>query len=149
MPAFRLVFLIAAVVGLLAAVAISSSPERNRRSTTGDRTTTALPAPRYPPRQTVEAKLPRTDPIRAHVGDLIVLRFTRERADIVELDVFGVREGFAGGVPTVLRFIAARPGTFSLHLRQADKPLVKLIITPRRPLGENDAATPAATATKQ
>lgn len=138
MLAFRLVFLIAVVVGLLTAIVVSSS---DRTSQGGRTTTTApLPAPTMVATGTVEAKLPHDGPVEAHVGDIIVLRFTPERSDVIELDAFGFEQGIAGGVPTVVRIVAARPGTYDLHLRAADKTLVQLKVAEREPLSGGAAA---------
>ncbi len=132
MLAFRLVFLIALVVGLLTAIAVSSSD----RATRGDRATTTapLPAPTLAATGTVEAKLPHDGPVDAHVGDMIVLRFTPERSDVLELDAFGFEQGIAGDVPTTVRIVAARPGTFDLRLRAAEKTLVELRVAEREPI---------------
>lgn len=138
MLAFRLVFLIAVVVGLLTAIVVSSSDQATR----GGRTTTTapLPAPTMVATGTVEAKLPHDGPVEARVGDMIVLRFTPERSDVLELDAFGFEQGIAGGVPTVVRIVAARPGTYDLHLRAADKTLVKLKVAEREPLSGGTGA---------
>lgn len=138
MPAFRLVFLIAVAVGLLTAVMVSSS---DRESRSGRSTTTApLPAPTLEPTKTVEAKLPHDGPVEARVGDMIVLRFTPERSDVVELDAFGFEEGIAGDVATALRIVAARPGTFDLRLRTEQKTLVQLKVAVREPISGGTAA---------
>lgn len=138
MLAFRLVFLIAVVVGLLTAVVVSSSDRatRNDRSTT----TAPLPAATLAPTKVVEAKLPHDGPVEASVGDMIVLRFTPEKSDVLDLDAFGFSQGIAGGVATVVRIVAARPGTFELRLRRAQKPLVELKVAEREPLSGGTAA---------
>jgi hypothetical protein len=139
MLAFRLVFLIAMVVGLLTAIAVSSS-DRERRN--GRSTTTApLPTATLAATKTVEAKLPHDGPVEAHVGDMIVLRFTPERSDVLELDAFGFEQGIAGDVPSEVRIVAARPGTFDLRLRGAQKTLVELQVAPRPPLSGGTAAS--------
>lgn len=138
MLAFRLVFLIAVVVGLLTAIVVSSSD----RTTRGGRTTTTapLPAPTLAATRTVEAKLPHDGPVEARVGDMIVLRFTPERSDVLELDAFGFEQGIAGDVPTVVRIVAARPGTFPLRLRGAEKTLVELKVAEREPISGGTTA---------
>ncbi len=141
MLAFRLVFLIAVIAGLLTAIAVSSS---DRETRAGRTTTTApLPAPTYQPTQSVEAELPHDGPVAGHVGDMFVLRFTPEDSDVLELDAFGFEQGLAGGVPSVVRIVAARPGTFDLRLRAADRTLVRLRVEPREPLS---GGTPPADA---
>lgn len=138
MLAFRLVFLIAVVAGLLTAVVVSSSDRatRNDRSTT----TAPLPAATLAPTKVVEAKLPHDGPVEARVGDMIVLRFTPEKSDVLELNAFGFEQGIAGGVPSVVRIVAARPGTFDLRLRRAKKTLVELKVAEREPVSGGTAA---------
>lgn len=138
MLAFRLVFLIAVIVGLLTAIVVSSSDRATRGGRTA--TTAPLPAPTMAATETVEAKLPHEGPVEARVGDMIVLRFTPERSDVLELDAFGFEQGIAGGVPTVVRIVAARPGTYDLHLRAADKALVRLKVAERKPLSGGTGA---------
>ncbi|MBF6620855.1 MAG: hypothetical protein ITG02_11580 [Patulibacter sp.] len=139
MLAFRLVFLIAMVVGLLTAIAVSSSDrdERNGRSAT----TAPLPAATLTATKTVEAKLPHDGPVEANVGDMIVLRFTPKESDVLELDAFGFEQGIAGDVASVVRIVAARPGTFDLRLRGAEKTLATLKVAPRPPISGGTAAS--------
>lgn len=132
MLAFRLVFLIAMVVGLLTAIAVSSSDREARSGRTA--TTTPLPPATYAATERVEAELPHDGPVEGHVGDMFVLRYTPEQSDVLELDAFGFEQGVAGGVPTVVRIVAARPGSFELRLRGAEKTLVTLRVRPRQPL---------------
>ncbi len=138
MLAFRLVFLIALVVGLLTAIVVSSSDRDNSAGRTG--TTTPLPPATFAATKSVEAKLPHDGPIEARVGDMIVLSFTPEESDVLELDAFGFEQGIAGGVPSVFRIVAARPGTFELRLRGAEKTLVELKVAEREPLSGGTSA---------
>ncbi|MFA4928065.1 MAG: hypothetical protein WC558_06080 [Patulibacter sp.] len=138
MLAFRLVFLIAMVAGLLTAIAVSSSDrEANGRAST----TAPLPPATFAATRSVEAKLPHDGPIDADVGDMVVLRFTPKQSDVLELDAFGFEQGIAGDVATVVRIVAARPGTFELRLRGAEKTVATLKIAPRKPLSGGTAAS--------
>lgn len=124
MPAFRLVFLVAIVVGVLVAIAASTSQQGALRTET---TTTIATPPARQPSRTINAELPRKRPIEARVGDTINLSLTLDQGDTVALDAFGFEEGIASGVPTIVRFVVTQAGTFELVARQANKPLVEIV----------------------
>lgn len=144
MPAFRLVFLVAIVVGVLIAIAASTSQRALQTETT---TTIATPPARQPSR-TINAELPRKRPIEARVGDTINLLLTLKQGDTVAIDAFGFEEGIASGVPTVVRFLVTQAGTYKLIGRETNEPLAVIIARPPellKPAAPKDA-NPTTTA---
>ncbi|MGX6447145.1 hypothetical protein ACVU7I_03595 [Patulibacter sp. S7RM1-6] len=134
MPALRLTFLVALVVGVLAVVAASTSMTRNPGEDPLGRTTTTAPAPTGAAArsQVVDAKAPADEPIRAHVGDLVQLTVTLDEADAVVLDAFGVHENVGAGVPMLVPIVALRAGTFRVRTQLGGERVATLVVSPPR-----------------
>ncbi|WP_210493454.1 hypothetical protein [Patulibacter sp. SYSU D01012] len=142
MPALRLTFLVALVVGVLAVVAASTSMTRNPGEDPLGRTTTAQTAPAASAGEAVTATAPATEPIRARVGDLVQLTVTLKAADTVVVDAFGVHEDVGPGVPMLVPVVALRPGTFAVRTRLGGKRIATLVVSPARGAGGSGGTAP-------
>jgi heme/copper-type cytochrome/quinol oxidase subunit 2 len=134
MPAVRLVFLVALVVGLLAAIAASTTAPRDEdRARTG---TDALPnsAPLTEGRS-IAAKVPRKGPLVVNVGDTVNLTVTLREAGRVVIDPLGVHENVGPGVPMPVVFTATIEGTYDLKVQETGKSVLRIVVRPARESG--------------
>lgn len=137
MPAVRLVFLVALVVGLLAAIAASTTSPRNDD---GDLTgTDALPpVPSLSQGRTVDAKVPRKGPLVVTVGDTVNLTVTLPQAGRVVIEALGVHENVGANLPMPVPFTATAEGTFDLKVQETGKTVLRIVVRPaRRPSGDS------------
>lgn len=142
MPALRLTFLVALVVGVLAVVAASTSMTRDPGEDALGRSTTTLTTPAASAGETVDAKAPTDEPVRARVGDLVQLTVTLKEADTVVLDAFGVHEDVGPGVPMLVPIVAQRPGTFEIRTRLGGRKVATLVVSPARGEGGSGGTAP-------
>ncbi|WP_022928640.1 hypothetical protein [Patulibacter americanus] len=134
MPAVRLVFLVALVVGLLAAIAASTTaPRDDDRALTG---TDALPDSRsLTEGRTVEAKVPRKGPLTVNVGDTVNLTVTLPEAGRVVIDPLGVHENIGPDLPMPVVFTATTEGTYDLKVQETGKSVLRIVVRPAREPG--------------
>lgn len=134
MPAVRLVFLVALVVGLLAAIAASTTaPRDDDRAMTG---TDAVPNARtLTEGRTVQAKVPRKGPLVVNVGDTVNLTVTLPQAGRVLIDRLGVRENIGPNVPMPVIFTATTAGTYELEVEETGKSVLRIVVRPARQSG--------------
>lgn len=114
--------LVLLVVMILVAGLLSAAGRDRSGGSDGDRTTTsALPAPAAvtDTGREVVAKLPSRTPVRARVGDTVVLRISSERPDIAQLLELGLKTSVGPALPGELRFVAQAPGSFPVALQVA------------------------------
>jgi Rieske Fe-S protein len=131
MPAVRLVFLVALVVGLLAAIAASTTTPRNDDGAlTG---TDALPnVPSLTEGRTVNAKVPRKGPLVVNVGDSVNLTVTLPEAGRVVIEELGVHENVGPNVPMPVPFTATAEGTYELKVQETGKSVLRIVVRPAR-----------------
>jgi hypothetical protein len=134
MPAVRLVFLVALVVGLLAAIAASTTAPRDEdRALTG---TDALPnSGALTEGRTVDAKVPRKGPLVVNVGDTVNLTVTLREAGRVVIEPLGVHENIGPDVPMPVVFTATTEGTFDLKVQETGKSVLRVVVRPARESG--------------
>jgi hypothetical protein len=135
-PARRLL-LFAAVLLAVGALAAALAPTELRRPATTQRTTPpprATPARPAAPRATVSRTLRAgargAQVLHARVGDRVVLTVEAEGPDEVAIGElrFASVDAFS---PARFDFIAERPGTFPIRLRQAGRDLGRLVVQAR------------------
>ncbi len=111
------------LVAMIVVASLLSAAERDR--TSGDRaqttTTTALPAatPAGGDGREVVAKLPSRRPVRARVGDTVVLRVSSATPDIAKVTQLGLQTAVGPALLGELRFVADAPGEFPVVLQVA------------------------------
>lgn len=109
------------LVVMILVVGALSAAERDRTRT---KTATA-PAPAQAQAQAektgrqVAATLPADSPVRAKVGDSIVLRVRSETPDIAQMLQLGLSTPVGPKLPGLMLFTAAAPGTFPVTLEVA------------------------------
>jgi hypothetical protein len=126
MQPLRLLVVATAMIGLLALVAGFAATDDRLRDDTETQTNAVVP-PAVSDR-TVEAKVPRTKPIVARVGETVQLTVTLKADDTVLLDAFGVEEDIAAGVPTSVLIPAVSPGRYDLKLEGSGKRIGQLVV---------------------
>jgi hypothetical protein len=141
MPAVRLVFLVALVVGLLAAIAASTTAPRDEdRALTG---TDAQPnSGALTEGRTIDAKVPRKGPLVVNVGDTVNLTVTLPQAGRVVIEPLGVHENIGPDVPMPVIFTATTEGTFDLKVQETGKSVLRIVVRPARESGGGQGKGP-------
>lgn len=132
MPAVRLVFLVALVVGLLAAIAASTTAPRDDDALTG---TNAVPGRALTEGRTVEAKAPRKGPLVVNVGDTVNLTVTLPQAGRVVIEALGVHENIGTNLPMPVIFTATAAGSYDMKVQETGKPVLRIVVRPARESG--------------
>jgi hypothetical protein len=107
------------LVVMILVVGALSAAERDR---TSDKTATTTAADALPPQTTghdVIATLPKDSPVRAKVGDSVLLRVRSETPDIAQILQLGIQAPVGPALPGALQFVAEAPGTFPVTLEVA------------------------------
>lgn len=101
--------------------AISAAERDDGRRAGAPATTTAAPVPAQAPGpvREVAATLPSSMPVRARVGDTVVLRVRSATPDIARMLDLGLQTSVGPALPGELRFVADAPGTFPVTLQVA------------------------------
>jgi hypothetical protein len=134
MPAVRLVFLVALVVGLLAAIAASTTAPRDDEGASGG--TNALPNGRaLTEGRTVDAKVPRKGPLVVSVGDTVNLTVTLPEAGRVVIEPLGVHENIGPNLPMPVVFTATTEGSYDLKVQETGKSVLRIVVRPARESG--------------
>lgn len=142
MQPLRLFVVALAVVALLSIVAGFAT--RDAAVQDGDRGTATAVTPRATSDRTVEAKVPRKEPIVARVGETVELTVTLEDNDTLRLDAFGVEEDIAEGVPTPVLIDAIAPGRYDLKLEDSGRTIGRLVVRAAEDPPASGGATPEA-----
>jgi hypothetical protein len=128
----RSLLLLAGMLLLVAALASVVSP----RVDPGAETTPVVTTPVAQPGEGVAVapalrwELPGKRLLRANVGDVIEITVDSGTRDVAELPQLGLDAPVDVGVPATLRFVADRPGRFSVMLRYAEQKLGVLQVEP-------------------
>jgi hypothetical protein len=110
--AITLLVVMILVVGALSAV------ERDRRSGTSTTTTTDAVTTQTTGRDVV-ATLPADSPVRARVGDSVLLRVRSDTPDIAQILQLGIQTSVGPSLLGQMQFVADAPGTFPVTLEVA------------------------------
>jgi len=144
-PGRRLILLL--VLLLLTLSVLSATRDISRRGPAGSRAgdpatthgtttpaTTATPAPASPPAPVrdetspVDGSLPSGRPVRARLGQRVLLEVKSDRAEIVAIDRLGLRAPVGPGTYGVLDFIAADRGRFPVTLGIEGKRIGEVVV---------------------
>jgi hypothetical protein len=140
----RRLLLLVAVLLATGAIAAALTPRELR---TTDRKTTATTPPVVAPGASggtgaaareitrsvdVEGREPAV--VRARVGDLIRLSVKAASPDVVELVGTGRFEAVDAATPARFEFFAERPGSYPIHLQEADRDVGRLLVERAEPL---------------
>jgi hypothetical protein len=105
---------------LILVVGALSAAERDR---TRDKTATAPAVPAQAQTQKtgrqVVATLPADSPVRAKVGDSVVLRVKSDTPDIAQMLQLGLSWSVGPKLPGTMQYVADAPGTFAVTLEVA------------------------------
>lgn len=93
-----------------------SAAERDRAEVALAPSQPAIPAS---PGEPITAALPAAGPVRASVGDTVVLRVRSDAPDIAKILAIGVRAPVGPGLPGELRFVARARGQLEVRLELA------------------------------
>ena len=107
------------LVVMIIVVGALSAAERDR---TRGKTATSTPAARQQSRTTgreVVATLPADSPVRARVGDSVLLRVRSDTPDIAQMLKLGISTSVGPALLGELQFVADAPGTFPVTLEVA------------------------------
>lgn len=108
------------VVMVLVVGAISAAErDRDRGDTATAPTTTQTQAQAQTTGRQVVATLPGDSPVRAKVGDSVVLRVRSATPDIAQMLQLGLSTPVGPKLPGLMQFTAAAPGTFAVTLEVA------------------------------
>jgi hypothetical protein len=139
MPAARLVFLVALVAGVLAAIAASTTVQRSGDDT---RTTPAPNTAVAPAGRTVRAAVPHAGPLEVRLGDTVSLTVRVPRAARLVIPALGVHEDVGPNVAMPVIFTPTRTGTYDLEEQTSGRSVLRVVVRPAA-----DAPPPAGTPT--
>lgn len=115
--AITLLVVMIIVVGALSAA--ERDRTRGKKATTTTTTTAAQAQPLEPTGRQVVATLPGDSPVRAKVGDSVVLRVRSDTPDIAQMLKLGLSTSVGPKLLGELQFVADAPGTFPVTLEVA------------------------------
>jgi hypothetical protein len=145
MPAVRLVFLVALVAGVLAAIAASTTVQRDSDDTG------STPAPNTavaPLGATVRATVPHDGPLEVRLGDTVSLSVELPRAARLVIPALGVHEDIGPDVAMPVIFTPTRVGTYELEEQATGRSVLRIIVRPAR-ADAPPAGAPAQPTTEQ
>lgn len=123
-PALILLIVLLVLFGALSA-ANRDTPGERATTTRADTVTTPVPAT-----GDVTATLPSERPVRAKVGDAVVLRVRSPTPDIAEILAVGARSPVGPDLPGLLQFIARAPGDLDVTLEVANRSVGTVRVAP-------------------
>ena len=104
---------------LVAAILMMGALGANQRDRDQQASAPAVSAPAEPPGEEVTATLPSGKPVRARVGDTVVLRVRSDSPDVAKILAAGVQAPVGPGVPGELRFVPRARGELEVTLELA------------------------------
>ena len=110
------------VVMILVVGALSAAERDRTKDKTATTATTTAAAAALPPQTTgheVVATLPADSPVRAKVGDSVLLRVRSETPDIAQMLKLGISTSVGPQLLGEMQFVADAPGTFPVTLEVA------------------------------
>src|SRR5580765_4630176 len=128
----RRIFLLLALLFLLAVLASALAPRQRSERTTPS----AGPGAVIPAAQVVQATLPPRRTVRAALGDVVDLTIRDQASDEVEIVDLGVHGPVEPDLPAQLTFTADRTGRFAITLRNAGVQLGTVSIGPAAEPGQ-------------
>lgn len=78
--------------------------------------------------RTVRQRLPSNDPLRAKLGERVLLQIRTERPDILVVDGLGVRAPTGPGTPGTLDFVAGSAGSWEVTLAIAGRRVGEVLV---------------------
>ncbi len=107
------------LVVMILVVGALSAAERDRTKDKSAATTTAYAPATSTTAREVVATLPADSPVRAKVGDSVLLRVRSTKPDIAQMLKLGISTSVGPALPGEIRFVADAPGTFPVTLEVA------------------------------
>jgi len=144
-PGRRLILVLVMLLVTLSVLSASRDISRRGPASQGQPTTTATqpaqapqgkdeaqgPADRKPQAtpETTARRLPSERPVRAQLGERVVLRVKTGRPDIVSIDALGIRAPTGPGTSGTLDFVAGTTGKFPVTLALGEKKIGTLSVS--------------------
>ncbi len=145
MPGRRLILVLVMLLVTLSVLSASRDISRRGPAGQGQQTTTATqpaqpsegkdgakkPADRKPQATptTTARRLPSSRPVRAQLGERVVLRVKTGRPDIIAIDALGVRAPTGPGTSGTLDFVAGTTGNFPVTLALGEREIGTLSVS--------------------
>ena len=117
--AITLLVVMILVVGAPSAAERDRTRDKTATTTTTTSTSAAQAQPLEPTGRQVVATLPGDSPVRAKVGDSVVLRVRSDTPDIAQMLQLGLSTSVGPKLLGELQFVADAPGTFPVTLEVA------------------------------
>lgn len=145
-PGRRLILVLVMLLVTLSVLSASRDISRRGPAGQGQQTTTATQPAQAPededgarepagrkPRANLEEtarRLPSDSPVRARLGERVVLRVKTGRPDIITIDALGIRAPTGPGTSGTLDFIAGTAGKFPVTLALGERKIGAVSVTP-------------------